>query len=287
MIVECPGCQSRYDVSGRPPKTKARCRCGTVFTLPKPTEAAGALSCPTCNANVSPTASQCSFCQSQLLVKACPRCFARVFHGAEHCRACGAKVDVPAQVGPDGQASVRACPRCENAPGLEAQLVGDVLVDACPACLGLWLDAAAVERVISERRQATATAILGLPEQARASKKPTRLYIKCPDCDRVMNRVNFGRSSGVIIDTCKGHGTWFDADELPKIVAFVMDGGLEESERRHIERLRERAKRESDRARAGNQRVGDVWLDDHPTTYRGSYEVFSGILGAVGRFLSR
>ena len=34
MIVECPGCHSRYDVTGRPPGTRARCRCGSVFLLP-------------------------------------------------------------------------------------------------------------------------------------------------------------------------------------------------------------------------------------------------------------
>jgi Zn-finger nucleic acid-binding protein len=41
-----------------------------------------------------------------------------------------------------------------------------------------------------------------------------------------MNRSNFARSSGVIIDLCKQHGVWFDADELPKIIEFIDKGGL-------------------------------------------------------------
>jgi Zn-finger nucleic acid-binding protein len=41
-----------------------------------------------------------------------------------------------------------------------------------------------------------------------------------------MNRSNFARSSGVIIDLCKEHGAWFDAGELPKIVDFINNGGL-------------------------------------------------------------
>jgi hypothetical protein len=31
----------------------------------------------------------------------------------------------------------------------------------------------------------------------------------------------------VIVDICKGHGTWFDRDELSGIVQFIRGGGLE------------------------------------------------------------
>ncbi len=41
-----------------------------------------------------------------------------------------------------------------------------------------------------------------------------------------MNRVNFAHCSGVIVDVCKEHGTWFDADELRRIVEFIRAGGL-------------------------------------------------------------
>ncbi len=40
-----------------------------------------------------------------------------------------------------------------------------------------------------------------------------------------MQRRNFRRSSGVIIDRCNKHGTWLDADELEQITGFVMSGG--------------------------------------------------------------
>ena len=43
MIVECSGCHLRYDVTGRPPGTQARCRCGTVFVLPPPPAEAQAM----------------------------------------------------------------------------------------------------------------------------------------------------------------------------------------------------------------------------------------------------
>ena len=41
-----------------------------------------------------------------------------------------------------------------------------------------------------------------------------------------MNRRNFGRTSGVIVDCCGAHGTWFDADELERVGKFVAAGGL-------------------------------------------------------------
>jgi Zn-finger nucleic acid-binding protein len=44
-----------------------------------------------------------------------------------------------------------------------------------------------------------------------------------------MNRSNFARISGVIIDLCKHHGVWFDANELPKIISFIEEGGLTRS----------------------------------------------------------
>lgn len=43
----------------------------------------------------------------------------------------------------------------------------------------------------------------------------------------MMNRVNFGRVSGIVIDLCKGHGVWFDPGELQSILGFVGNGGLE------------------------------------------------------------
>jgi len=72
-----------------------------------------------------------------------------------------------------------------------------------------------------------------LPQPARQS--PTKAeaerirYVPCPQCGQLMNRINFARCSGVVVDICKGHGTWFDRDELSAIVQFIRGGGLEVS----------------------------------------------------------
>ena len=56
-----------------------------------------------------------------------------------------------------------------------------------------------------------------------------------------MNRANFARCSGVIIDLCKQHGVWFDRNELSRIVEFIRAGGLEMS------RAKEKAALEDER----------------------------------------
>lgn len=267
-----------------------------MFALPEPTRTAGQLLCPGCGANVAPTSHRCEFCAASLKVKACPRCFARIFHKAKHCNQCGAKVDRPAEVTTDGEARRRRCPRCQPSAELEARLVGDVLIDECPGCHGVFLDSCAVEHVVRERRQASATALLGVSagpecdtEAPAAAESGGRLYIKCPDCDQIMNRTNFGRRSGIIVDVCRHHGTWFDAGELPRVVDFVMKGGLEEGERREIERLREEARRARSEAQRGGGSLelgaGGGWGARSSGSH--NVTVFSGLLGAIGSLLNK
>ena len=46
-----------------------------------------------------------------------------------------------------------------------------------------------------------------------------------------MHRRNFGRKSGVVVDTCGAHGVWFDAGELDGVLAWLRAGGARRSER--------------------------------------------------------
>ena len=64
-------------------------------------------------------------------------------------------------------------------------------------------------------------------------------YIPCVRCGKLMNRKNFGRISGVIVDECGAHGVWLDAGEMERIRQFILDGGLERSQDREIEKNRE------------------------------------------------
>jgi Zn-finger nucleic acid-binding protein len=65
-------------------------------------------------------------------------------------------------------------------------------------------------------------------------------YLPCPVCSKLMNRVDFAHCSHVIVDVCKGHGTWFDKDELQKIVEFIKAGGMETSRAQQMDDLESR-----------------------------------------------
>jgi Zn-finger nucleic acid-binding protein len=249
MILGCPTCDSRYDVTGHPVGQQFRCRCGTVITLEAPSSQVGALSCPQCGANVSASATTCEHCTAHLLLKACPRCLSRVFHGHKHCPTCGAELSLAATA---ELGAARPCPRCQTA--LTARRIADIVVDECLSCSGLFLDQIAIQRVVADRQQVRAEALLGaLPRAAvTAVAAGAKMYIKCPVCNVVMNRKQFAASAGVIVDVCKAHGTFFDAGELPLIIEFVMNGGLERAERKQLEALREAAKREQQNARFSN-----------------------------------
>lgn len=245
MIVECPGCQSRYDVTGRPPGTRARCRCGVLFELPEAPaqQQSMVLECPRCGGHVAATNHACEFCRVELRVKACPCCFARMFQGARHCSQCGTVVVVPAAADAEGEAIARHCPRCASTE-LVARLIGDVTLDDCPTCRGSFVDAAALHRILNERKQTkvhTMLSELAPPGTSGQIMIPTvadpngPMYIRCPDCNKHMNRQNFARGSGIVIDVCRSHGTWFDRDELSHVVEFALSGGLDRAERLEAE----------------------------------------------------
>ena len=74
-------------------------------------------------------------------------------------------------------------------------------------------------------------------------------YVKCPECAQLMHRVNFAKCSGIVVDVCKGHGTWFDRDELQHIVEFIRTGGLDFVRKKELEEL-EGARRRLESARS-------------------------------------
>lgn len=247
MILACPGCDSRYDVTGHAVGQRFRCRCGEMMTLAAVPPVAGELACPHCGGGVAETTSRCQYCSAALLVKACPRCLSRVFHGHKHCPDCGAELAIAATAEPAGE---RTCPRCSTA--LYARRVSDIVIDECGACLGVFLDHIAIKRVVVDRAQGRADALLGALPRTETSALPApgqKMYLPCPVCHVVMNRKLFATGTGVIIDVCRSHGTFFDAGELPLIIEFVMNGGLEHAQRRDLERMREVARRELAEAR--------------------------------------
>lgn len=129
--------------------------------------------------------------------------------------------------------------------------LGGSAMRECESCGGLWLEVAAFENICADREHQAA--VLGLASPVTGHRKdPTAeeikvRYFRCPQCGQLMNRMNFARCSGVIVDICRGHGTWFDLDELRAIIEFIRAGGLDlsrQKEKREIAFEREQLRHE-------------------------------------------
>jgi Zn-finger nucleic acid-binding protein len=167
-----------------------------------------------------------------------------MFLGSKHCPRCGAAYDREPEVLSAG----RKCPRCKIE--LQVVTIGEVHVLECAKCLGLWLTTKAFERICADKEQQSAVLGSASLHDVDRSIHPTKVnYVPCPECSQLMNRANFARCSGVIIDLCKQHGIWFDRDELSRIVEFIRSGGLEMS------RAKEKMALEEDRRQLAQQQV--------------------------------
>lgn len=109
----------------------------------------------------------------------------------------------------------------------------------CPRCGGMFVPRDALAEILCN---AEASGALPAGPAKWSGETGDVRYVPCPQCHASMNRVNFGKVSGVIVDVCRQHGTWFDAGELTRVVAFASSGGLT--------RTREREKEEKQAARA-------------------------------------
>lgn len=137
----------------------------------------------------------------------------------------------------------------------------------CEKCFGLWLDVASFEKVCADREQQSA--VLGMATHAAATAtEPAKVnYVPCPECAQLMNRMNFARCSGVIVDICKQHGTWFDRDELSRIVEFISGGGLNAARAKEKTALDEERAHLRDEQRAFElHRLNTMNADDHRLT---------------------
>jgi Zn-finger nucleic acid-binding protein len=183
---------------------------------------AATLNCPMCGAPSASDATQCEHCRARLATVACPSCFGLIFLGSKFCQHCGAKTERAE----GAEAAPKPCPHCRS--DLSVISLGATNVHECPKCEGLWVDVDTFNAICADReKQALVIGSLPVPGAAASDFKLDDVrYIPCPQCRKLMNRVNFAHNSGVVLDICKAHGVWFDREELRRIVEFIRAGGL-------------------------------------------------------------
>ncbi|MDQ7782059.1 MAG: zf-TFIIB domain-containing protein [Desulfomonilaceae bacterium] len=196
------------------------------------------LHCPSCGAAVERGAVDCAYCGSRLDFSFkgktihCPHCFKTTTAEGKFCVHCARPVKGLVTHGK--VLEDRPCPRC-SVPmyGLN---MGDFSVIQCDECKGVFVPHETFE-TMQETRDAVIVSSQGVSRVPAEPEKQVA-YVRCPICLKMMNRTNFARISGVIIDTCRDHGIWFDHGEVEKVMDFVARGGLQKAKAVEMERLK-------------------------------------------------
>ena len=249
-LIACQECKRQWDVSRYRVGQTLRCVCNFVMEVPRRRSYTPEVAhCQNCGASRSADQTPCHYCgavptmDSVKLSLVCPLCLRRTPKKSKFCASCGKPLN-PARL--DVKTGNLSCPRCRK-PKLVNRKIGDLTVDECPSCSGMWVEANAfdglvrqqVQRGKEEYRRGKGTS----PMQSQLERSQTQvMYMKCPTCGTHMHRRNFMRASGVIIDECRKDGVWLDCDELGKIGDYISSGGMEHS-RRILKREEEQTRR--------------------------------------------
>ncbi len=111
------------------------------------------------------------------------------------------------------------CPKCDV--GLFIVHFRDIEVDYCHQCRGLWLDAGELEALMKRTGASANDPVLQF--QHHHGKEPRGKKRLCPRCDRPLREITVDDRAGLALtlDKCpRGHGLWFDADELKQLLAL-------------------------------------------------------------------
>ena len=199
-----------------------------------------------------------------------------MFDGTAFCPKCGA-----ARTRHEAESTAARCPGCRGE--LQQVDVGGTALLECGACDGVWVDADVFERLCADRE--SQVAVLPRLTTRTGTKAGAIHYRPCVRCAKMMNRVNFGRMSGTIVDVCKGHGVFLDAGELHQIVSFIQSGGLDRARAQSIEDLKiERKNLEEAQRRAAQQRHASVQYHHHHESAEWSFDG-KDLMDLIGRIM--
>ena len=231
-LVACPECHRQFDVT-HVDAAEIGCVCGArVRNERREAVSARVRRCGSCGAGLPPDARSCEYCgaevvrDEQRLSLLCPECFARNEEASRFCTACGVAFD-PQPFAGDGHE--HPCPDCGCL--MPPRSVAEIPVNECPSCNGVWVQGDRFERLVARAvdavRKAEQSDLPGRsPRRAGANPAAQAVrYRKCPVCEAFMQRRNYRKCSGIILDRCAPHGTWLDADELEEIAGFILEHG--------------------------------------------------------------
>ena len=208
----------------------------------------------------------------------CSNCSAPLPPNSIQCDYCGSRNDIDLKginyYTTHEIESERICPRCNiRLRTIDLKIDGRFLIERCDECLGLFFDPGELEALLEATVSNVFTINRSSLDHINATMRPNDYgvsYIKCPICSKLMNRINFGTKSGVIVDRCTDHGVWLDGGELRHLFEWMKAGGkLLQQERQ--ERIK---KDEADQERQSRKKYS------HPASDSGysSFNMFGSTL---------
>ncbi|MDH3690701.1 MAG: zinc ribbon domain-containing protein [Gammaproteobacteria bacterium] len=256
FLVGCDACHRQYDASQREGGNRFHCSCGELITVPEARKVhnASVVRCSSCGAARHGKTAACGFCGSDFslherdLHTVCPTCTARISDRARYCHYCATPIL------PEGNAGERTdfiCPVCGTGNHLASRSLGGerLSVLECGKCAGLWLGSQIFQLLEQRAQRVAASGEMVAPDhrpQVASDSLATTgapFYKHCPLCTKLMHRRNYGGKSGIIVDTCKQDGIWFDQGELDAVLRWIKSGALAKAHEDTHRKL-EQAKRE-------------------------------------------
>ena len=161
----------------------------------------------------------------------CASCGGALEASSSVCPFCGVRNDVDLRgidfhdLGAEGNLP---CPDCQTPLGvIEIQTEPKVRVERCPACFGLFFNPGELEAILD----ANTNSLVWLDKEglrqvaAEYGFHHEVVYLKCPFCAERMSQINFGGTSGVVLDQCGSHGVWLQSTELRRLLEWWHVGG--------------------------------------------------------------
>jgi Zn-finger nucleic acid-binding protein len=100
------------------------------------------------------------------------------------------------------------CPKCFH--GMEQVSFGDITVDRCTQCEGLWFDGDEAQQL--KDKSGSETIDPGNPKKGRVYDE--RDNIRCPHCSRPMEKTSDWKQTHLWYEVCRDHGIFMDAGEF-------------------------------------------------------------------------
>lgn len=242
MLVVCEECRRQYDAADLSVGSRFHCHCGNVLAVDSPEgHDASVVRCSSCGAPRGSGEAGCGFCGSEFtlheqdLHTVCPACMARISDQAKFCHHCGIRITA---VMTAGSPTSLECPACKEGNHLLSRSLGEpsVPVMECELCAGVWLGKETFAQLTEAAEKESKDDGRPRPKPAlhrRHQRKERQrwAYRSCPLCQKLMQRRNYGRKSGVIFDRCREHGVWLDADELSDVLKWIRTGGKQRAKK--------------------------------------------------------